>query len=75
MLEIIDEEKEMGEVSNNLTPKQKIDLISSRTRSRLPMEDVEVEELEALFNPPDFEPPPVIAAEDLDDDELIWQGM
>lgn len=65
----------MGEVSNNLTPKQKIDLISSRTRSRLPMQDVEVEELEALFNPPDFEPPPVIAPEDLDDDELIWQGM
>ena len=30
-----------------------IDLIASRTRSRLPMPDVEVEELAASFKPPD----------------------
>ena len=30
-------------------------LIASRTRSRLPMPDVEVEELAAMFKPPDTE--------------------
>ena len=37
------------------------------------MEDVQVEELEALFNPPDFEPTSFVP-EDFDADDLIWHG-
>ena len=71
-LQVIDEGKIMvGAVS---TPITKDDLIASRTRSRCPMEDVAVEDLEALFNPPDFEPTSFVP-EDLDADELIWQGL
>lgn len=73
VLQIIDEDRPMVDMQQ-LTPNQKIDLISSRTRSRHPMPNIQVEELEALFNPPDFEPTPAVAPEDLDDDELIWQG-
>uniref|UniRef100_A0A7M5WTZ7 Uncharacterized protein n=1 Tax=Clytia hemisphaerica TaxID=252671 RepID=A0A7M5WTZ7_9CNID len=70
-LQVIDEGQIMvGAVS---TPISKDDLIASRTRSRCPMEDVTVEDLEALFNPPDFEPTSFVP-EDLDADELIWQG-
>lgn len=56
------------------TPKSsKDDLIAKRTRSRLPMTDVELEELEAMFQPPDFEPT-IFSLDEMDDEELIWQG-
>ena len=65
---------QVPELRHISTPKNRDDLIASRTRSRLPMEDVQVEELEALFQAPDFEPPS-FAPEDLDDEEIIWHGM
>lgn len=68
---------EVTQVTNNpksSTPViEKKDLIAKRTRSLLPMQDVEVEELEAQFQPPDFEPP-TWNLDDLDDEELIWHG-
>jgi len=64
---------QVPELRHISTPKSRHDLIATRTRSRLPMEDVQVEELEALFQAPDFEPPS-FAPEDLDDEEIIWHG-
>ena len=49
-------------------------LIAMRTRSRFPMPDIEVEEIEAMFKPPDAEHLKFQPDITDDPDELIWKS-
>ena len=68
--------KELFKIPNlpSKTDQTEEDLISTRTRSRFPMPNIEVEELAAMFEPPDSTALDFSVKSNDDPDEVLWKN-